>query len=322
VAEHDNHSVAYLFPGQGAQYVGMAADLIDRSPATRALFQKGSELTGFDLERIVRQGPEEELNRTDVSQVAIFLHSLAILDAVEEVTGRPVEPQATCGLSLGEYAALVCAGSIDRDEAIEVVARRGRVMQEAAEAQGGAMTTVLGLERAAVEALIDRARTGAPDEVLGVANWNAPTQIVVSGTTEAVARLEALAAAAGSRRTVRLKVAGGFHSPLMAPAAERLRPLLARLTIRPPRVPFIPNRAGRVVSDPEEIRRCLIDQVTGTVLWTPTVETLRASGVTRAVEAGPGRVLAGLVKRTAPACAVESLATYAAAERFAAPVVG
>ncbi len=318
MAGADSHPLAFLFPGQGAQYVGMATDLMERWPEVRELFRRGSELVDCDLVRFVSEGPAEELSRTDVSQVVIFLHSVAVLHALESLSGRLVTGQATCGLSLGEYTALVFAGSIDRDAALEVVALRGRFMQEAAEAHPGTMTSVIGLQLPAVQSLVEDARSGLPGEVLAVANWNAPTQIVVSGTIEAIGRLEELARTRGASRVIRLNVAGGFHSPLMATAAERLLPYLERLTILEPRVPFIPNRVGRIVADPEELRRCLIDQITGTVLWTPTVETLRASGVTRAVEAGPGRVVAGLVKRTARDLTVSSVGTYAEATSFTA----
>ena len=188
-------------------------------------------------------------------------------------------------------------------------------MQEAADAHPGTMTSVLGLELDRITPLVEEARG---TDVLAVANWNSPTQIVVSGAEAAIQRLESLAGAAGARRVVRIKVAGAFHSPLMAEAAERLRPVLERLTIRPPRIPFVPNRVGRPVDDPEEIRRCLAEQVTGTVLWTPTVEYLSASGMTRAVEAGPGRVLAALAKRTVRDLEVTPIATQAEAEQFVA----
>jgi [acyl-carrier-protein] S-malonyltransferase len=304
---------AFLFPGQGSQQVGMAADLIDRSPEVAALFRAGSDLVGRDLGRLVRDGPEEELSRTDMSQVAIFLHSMAVLTLLERRLGGPPPAAAAAGLSLGEYSALVFAGSIEPEEALRVVALRGRFMQEAAEAVPGAMVSILGPELPHVEALVNEARG---DDVLAVANWNSPTQVVVSGAVAAVERLEGLARSRGIRKTVRLKVAGAFHSPLMAPAAEKLGRELAPLTIREPRVPFIPNRAGQVVTDPEAIRRCLVEQVTGSVMWTPTVRTLGASGVTRAVEAGPGSVLAGLARRTLPELPVTSIGTYAEVERW------
>ncbi|HAK95597.1 MAG TPA: [acyl-carrier-protein] S-malonyltransferase [Planctomycetes bacterium] len=306
---------AALFPGQGAQYVGMAADLIERMPEVARLFARGSELAGRDLAALVRNGPEDVLSRTDVSQPAIFLHSMAVLMAIEARRGEPLAADFACGLSLGEYSALVFAGAIDMEEALEVVAVRGRCMQEAAEAGTGGMVSLMGLELPQVEALVAEARGG---DVLAVSNWNSPLQVVVSGQEAALARIEALAPARGARRVMRLNVAGAFHSPLMAPAAERLRPRLERLTIRSPRVPFIPNRAGRPVGDPAEIRRLLIEQVTGAVLWTPTVQYLSDAGVAQAIEAGPGRVVAGLVKGVTRALAVTPAATWADAEAFAA----
>ena len=308
-----NAPFAFLFPGQGAHYVGMAADLIDRWPNVARLFQLGSDLTGHDLVKIVKEGPEDDLGKTNISQVVIFLHSMAVLSTLEQLTDAPLTGRAACGLSLGEYSALVFAGSLEPEAALEVVAFRGRYMQEAAEAHQGTMSTVLGLDRDQVEELVKQARG---QDVLTVANWNSPTQIVVSGAEAPVERLEELARTHGARRVVRIKVAGAFHSPLMQDAAEKLLPHLERLTIRPPRIPFIPNRTGRAVSDPEEIRRCLADQVTGTVLWTPTIEALVASGVKKAIEAGPGRVLAGLAKRTARDLVVTPIGTQAEAEQF------
>lgn len=290
-----NSSPAYIFPGQGAQHVGMAAELIQQLPQVKALFEKGSDLTGHDLITLVTEGPLDRLSRTDVSQVAIFLHSMGVLQAIQEATGEPPVGSAACGLSLGEYSALVFAGSIDLMDALAVVAKRGAFMQEAADREKGAMLTILGMEKPQVETLIQQAKQ---DDVLVLANWNSPQQLVASGHENAIDRLETLASEHGARRVIRLKVAGAFHSPLMASAEEKLRPFLERLTIRPPCVPFIPNITGCITDDPEKIRTCLMQQVTGTVLWTPTVEKLAASGVTRAVEAGPGRVLAGLIKRT------------------------
>ncbi|HNR99504.1 MAG TPA: ACP S-malonyltransferase [Planctomycetota bacterium] len=306
---------AVLFPGQGAQYVGMAADLIERLPAVARLFARGSELTGRDLTAAVKNGPEETLSRTDVSQPAIFLHSMAVLMAIEAQRGAPLQADYTCGLSLGEYSALVFAGAVDMEDALEIVAVRGRCMQAAAEAGKGGMVSLLGLALPQVEDLVAEVRGG---EVLAVSNWNAPLQTVVSGEEAALARIEALAPSRGARRVVRLNVAGAFHSPLMAPAAEQLRPCLERLTIQRPRVPFIPNRAGRPVDDPGEIRRLLIEQVTGAVLWAPTVQYLSDARVDRAIEAGPGRVVAGLVKGVTRALEVTPAATWSDAEACAA----
>ncbi len=306
---------AALFPGQGAQHAGMAADLIERMPEVARLFARGGELVGRDLAALVKDGPEDLLSRTDVSQVATFLHSMAVLMALEARMGAPLRADFACGLSLGEYSALVFAQAIDLEEALQVVAVRGRCMQAAAEAARGGMVSLMGLELAQVEALVAEARG---EDVLAVSNWNAPLQVVVSGQEAALSRIESLAPARGARRVVRLNVAGAFHSPLMAPAAEQLRPHLERLTIRSPRVPFIPNRAGRPVGDPSEIRRLLIEQVTGAVLWTPTVQYLSDAGVDRAIEAGPGRVVAGLVKSVTRALTVTSVATYPDAEAFAA----
>ncbi len=309
----DLSDAAFLFPGQGAQHVGMAVDLIDALPQVKDLFLKGSELCGHDLIKIVREGPEDRLKQTDISQVAIFLHSLAMLELIRDQNGAFPEAEATCGLSLGEYSALVYAGSIDPLEALEVVAMRGRFMQEAAEAEQGSMLTILGLDLETVQAMIDKARDG---DVLVAANWNSPLQIVTSGNEGAIERLQRIAEEEGAKKTVKLKVAGGFHSPLMKSATEKLQPYLERLTIRKPKVLFVPNRTGTVTSSPEAIRRCLLDQITDTVLWVPSVQTLKASGITKAVELGPGRVLRGLVRRTEPEIRVTSINTVEQAHAF------
>lgn len=284
-----------LFPGQGAQSVGMAGDWVESSPAALELFARGSAILGYDLLGLCRSGPADRLNTTAVSQPAILVTSLAALELMR--TRDPAALAAaplTAGLSLGEYTALVFAGAIGFDDAVRVVAERGRAMQDCAEAAPGGMVAVLGLERDAVATLCDVCRG---DGVLQVANVLCPGNIVVSGTLDACERVEAAAPQAGAMKCVRLEVAGAFHTPLMQPAVARLAAALAAAEIRPPRIPVVSNVDARPHTDPDEIRGLLARQVVGVVEWHASVAYLLSTGVRSAWEIGPGRVLRGLMKR-------------------------
>jgi [acyl-carrier-protein] S-malonyltransferase len=286
---------AALFPGQGAQFVGMAGDWVEAHPAAAALFARASRTLGYDLLAVCRTGPAERLNSTAVSQPGILVTSLA---ALEVLRARPDDPLAaatiTAGLSLGEYTALVFAGALDFDDAVRLVDVRGRAMQECAEARPGAMVAVLGLERGAIEALCAAARAG---EVLEVANVLCPGNVVVSGTAGACGRLAAAATAAGAMKCVPLEVAGGFHTALMEPAVERLAAALADVSLEPPRIPVVSNVDARPHTDPDEIRRLLARQVVGVVEWSDSMAYILSTGVRSVWEVGPGRVLRGLMKR-------------------------
>lgn len=284
-----------LFPGQGAQSVGMLGTWADANPACGALFDRASDILGYDLAAICREGPAEKLDSTAVSQPALLVTSLAVLELLRHRDDRPLSRVSlAAGLSLGEYSALVFAGAIDVDDAIRVVAERGRAMQDCAEATPGGMVAVLGLDRGAVAALCDRCRE---HDVLEVANVLCPGNVVASGDREACARLEAAAVEAGAMRCVPLEVAGAFHTLRMQPAVERLAAALDRVEIRPPRVPVVSNVDARPHDDPAEIRSLLARQVCGVVEWQASMEYLLASGVTAFHEVGPGRVLRGLLKR-------------------------
>jgi [acyl-carrier-protein] S-malonyltransferase len=288
---------AFLFPGQGAQYVGMAKALCDGLPAARRLFDEAAEVLGYDLLAVCAEGPAEKLNSTAVSQPAIFVASLAALESL-----RSSEPDAlgqcvaTAGLSLGEYTALVFAGTLDFRDGLRVVRRRGEAMQAAADATPGAMVSVIGPDLARVEELVAAARSAAPGETLQVANLLCPGNTVVSGGREACAALERLAGEAGAR-TVRLAVAGAFHTALMKPADERLAEALAGVGLRAPRVPVWSNVDARPHTDPSEVRGLLVRQVVQPVCWEETLRGLLEAGCDRFYEIGPGRVLAGLLKR-------------------------
>lgn len=296
---------AVLFPGQGAQFVGMASDLVERCPATAPYFEAASKLLGSDLLQLTREGPEEVLNSTAVSQPAIFVVSLAVVRAIDEAGGADkLKAMGTAGLSLGEYSSLVFAGAIEFDAALEVVVRRGEYMQEACDRTPSGMTSILGLDLTAVQDVVAEASSAG---VVAVANVNADTQIVVSGEMEALERAAELATERGARRVIPLKVAGAYHSPLMASATAKLAPYLERLEIVSPRLTFYPNVTAQPVSDPEQIRQGLMRQIESSVLWAPTLRALVADGMQSVVEPGPGRVVAGLVKQVDRRMPVQSV---------------
>jgi [acyl-carrier-protein] S-malonyltransferase len=286
--------VAFLFPGQGAQAVGMGRALRETVPAARRLFDEAAEVLGYDLAQVCLDGPPEKLNSTAVSQPAIFVASLAALESL-----RATEPaaEAECagaaGLSLGEYTALTFAGAIDFRDGVRLVQQRGAAMQAAADATPSAMVSVIGLEAPAVEEVCAEARS---EGLVQVANLLSPGNVVVSGARAAI---EAVERVAGEKRarTVRLAVAGAFHTPLMKPADESLAKALTGVALKPPRVPVWSNVDARPHTDPGEIRELLVKQVLQPVRWEETMRNLLADGFDRFYEIGPGRVLAGLLKR-------------------------
>ena len=286
---------AILFPGQGAQTVGMAGDWVETCPQAAALFARASERLGYDLLAICRSGPADRLNATSVRQPAILVTSRAALEVLRVREPHPLDAATiTAGLSLGEYTALVFAGALDFDDAVRLVDIRGRAMQECAEQRPGTMLAVLGIDREQLVALCDECRGG---DVLEVANVLCPGNIVVSGAAEACRRLDAAAVAAGAMKCVPLEVAGAFHTSLMQPAVERLTAALATVAFRPPRIPVVSNVDARPHTDPAEIRDLLARQVVGVVEWNASVAYMLSTGVRSVWEIGPGRVLRGLMKR-------------------------
>jgi [acyl-carrier-protein] S-malonyltransferase len=288
--------IAFLFPGQGAQAVGMGRQLYDEVPAARALFDRANGVLGFDLKALCFDGPAEALEATDVSQPAIFVASLA---ALEDLKAREPQVVAACegsaGLSLGEYTALCFAGAIDFEDALRVVRRRGEAMQAAAVATPGGMTSVIGLDEAAIDELCRRV---AEHGRLWKANLLGPGNIVVSGDRSALEHVEAVATEFGAGRVVRLAVAGSFHTPLMKPADDQLAEALAAVAIRPPRLPVYSNvDAAPHPDDPDAIRRTLAVQVTHGVRWDEAMRRMLADGYDTFYEVGPGRILTGLLKR-------------------------
>jgi [acyl-carrier-protein] S-malonyltransferase len=285
---------AFLFPGQGAQSVGMAGPL-QSSAAAKSLFDHASSVLGYDLLDVCLNGPAERLNATDVSQPAIFVASLAALEMLKETQPRALDDVvAAAGLSLGEYTALVFAGALSFADGIKVVKVRGEAMQQAAEAMPSGMIALIGSDLAQVESLVAEAR---PAGAIEIANYLCPGNTVVSGTQAALERLEQLCQEKGGIRAARLAVAGAFHTSIMKPADEKLAAILAEVAMMPPPVPVWSNVDARPHTDPAEIRSLLVRQVLSPVRWEETLRGLLAAGVERFYEIGPGRVLAGLMKR-------------------------
>jgi [acyl-carrier-protein] S-malonyltransferase len=286
---------AFLFPGQGAQYVGMGKDLAETYPEARALYGQADAILGFALSEICFEGPEDRLTATDVSQPAILVTSLAALAAMQTTeAGRAIRPEAAAGLSLGEYTALVAAGAIAFEDAVRVTHLRGKYMQEACDAQASGMVSLIGVDPAGAEKICEAAR---PAGIIWPANYNCPGQVVVSGVQAACDEVVEIAEAHGAQRAVPLTVAGGFHSPLMAPARENLAPHLRGLRVAEPAMPVVANVTGDYYPGPVQVADLLARQVDGPVRWQQGIERLLADGFDRFYEIGPGRVLTGLLKR-------------------------
>ena len=287
--------IAFLFPGQGAQMVGMGAALAESLPAVRELYDRANAILGYDLAKLCFEGPAEELDSTVYSQPALFVTSLAALEKLRHDSPDVVlSCEGTAGLSLGEYTALVFAGAIEFEAGLRLVQERGAAMQDASDATPSGMVSILGLERPQVEALCERAREG---EVLEIANLLCPGNIVVSGANSACERAAEFAPAAGAMKAVPLAVAGAFHTNIMGPAVDRLKAALAEVTISRPTIPVVSNVDGKPHDDPGEIRDLLVRQVVSPVRWEDSMRWLLGSGFDQFYEVGPGRVLRALLKR-------------------------
>jgi [acyl-carrier-protein] S-malonyltransferase len=311
-------TTAWLFPGQGSQAVGMGRDLLDASPGARAVFERVDAALGEPLSKLILAGPEAELTITANAQPAIVAMSCAVLAALRERMPDLPPPAFSAGHSLGEYSALVAADALTLEDAVRLVRARGRAMQEAVPPGIGAMAAIMGLERARLEELCAQ---GAHGEVVSPANLNAPGQIVIAGHASAVARVSQLATAEKGR-AILLKVSAPFHCALMAPAARALEAELERVAIRPLRFPIVANFDARPNGDSARVRGLLVRQVEGVVRWEDSVRTMVGAGVTRALEIGPGKVLAGLVKRIAKDVAVTSVGDLASLEQAFAMLGG
>jgi [acyl-carrier-protein] S-malonyltransferase len=287
--------IAFLFPGQGAQKVGMGRQLAETLPSARAMYDQASEVLGYDLARLCFEGPDEKLDSTVYSQPALFVTSLAAIEQLRQDSPEVVlSCEAAAGLSLGEYTAMVFAGVMDFPNGLRLVQRRGEAMQQAADATPSGMVSILGLEQEVVEWLCDEAREG---ETLLIANLLCPGNIVVSGTNSACERVADLATKAGAMKVVPLAVAGAFHTPIMDSAVRQLADALADVPMSPPAIPVVSNVDAQPHDDPEEIHELLVRQVVSPVRWEDSMRYLLASGYDEFYEIGPGRVLKGLLRR-------------------------
>lgn len=286
---------AYVFPGQGSQFPGMGKELFDSNARAREMFLRANDILGFDITRIMFSGSAEDLKTTAVTQPAVFLHSVITATCMEDF-----RPEMTAGHSLGEFSALVAASAMDFESALRLVAIRADAMQKACEAAPGTMAAILGLDFNTIEEIC--AKT---DGVVVPANYNSPGQLVISGEMEAVQKACASLKEAGAKRALVLPVGGAFHSPLMAPAAERLAEAIENTDIRKPVCPIYQNVDALPNTDPAQIKANLLKQLTSPVRWSQSVQNMIADGATSFTEVGPGSVLAGLIKKIAPEGAIE-----------------
>lgn len=310
------NQTAWVCAGQGAQSVGMGRDLAEILPACRAMFEQANALLGFDLARLCFEGPEAELVKSNICQPAIFAVTAVCAAALRaRLPAGAAPPVGLAGLSLGEWTALHLAGAVRYEDGLKILEARGRFMQEACEAQAGGMLSLIGLDAGRVSEIAAAAG-------VEVANYNSPGQTVLSGRRAALPAAEKMAKAAGAKRVVPLSVAGAYHSSLMRPAAEKLARLLESVPMQAPAAPVMSNVTGRAHGAPDEIRGLMVRQVTSPVNWIACVQSLEQAGARRFVECGPGRVLSGLIKRTAPGAALVNVQDAPSLERAAAELAG
>lgn len=286
---------AYVFPGQGSQFPGMGRELYQSNKHAKALFKRANQILGFDITKVMFSGSAEDLKATAVTQPAVFLHSVITATCMEDFN-----PEMTAGHSLGEFSALVAAGALEFEPALRLVAIRAEAMQQACDANPGTMAAILGLDFQTIEEICEKT-----EGVVVPANYNSPGQLVISGEMEAVQRACEAMKEAGAKRALVLPVGGAFHSPLMEPAAKRLAEAIGRTYFHEPFCPVYQNVDAQPTMDPEKIRENLLKQLTSPVRWAQTVQNMIADGATSFTEVGPGTVLAGLIKKTAPESAVD-----------------
>lgn len=281
---------AYVFPGQGAQFSGMGKNLYESSESARQMFEKANEILGFEITKVMFEGTDEELKQTNVTQPAIFLHSVILASTIEDF-----KPDMVAGHSLGEFSALVTAGALSFEDGLKLVSQRANAMQRACEINPSTMAAILNLADNVVEDIC-----AGIDGIVVAANYNCPGQLVISGTVEAVTEACEAMKAAGAKRALILPVGGAFHSPLMEPAREELAAAIESTTFSTPSCPIYQNVNAQPSTDVATIKANLIAQLTGPVRWTQSVQNMVADGATKFVECGPGKVLQGLVKKIAP----------------------
>jgi [acyl-carrier-protein] S-malonyltransferase len=312
--------IAFVFPGQGSQSVGMGRALAESSPDAAAVFAAADEALGEPITRLAWEGPEEDLNRTENAQPALLAASIAYLAAVRARWGElgvdAPEPAFAAGHSMGQYSALVAAGALDLGDAIRLVRRRGELMQASGAGREGRMAALIGLDDARIPELVERASAHG---VFGVANRNSPGQVVMSGERAAVEASLVIARELGAKRAIELPVSVAAHSPLMAEAAAGMAEVLAGITFHDPRPPLLANADARVITTADGCRAELVDHLTTGVDWVGAIEAMRAHGVTTFIELGPGQVLTGLIKRISPDAVAIATDDKAAADRLAVP---
>jgi [acyl-carrier-protein] S-malonyltransferase len=292
---------AYVFPGQGAQFVGMGKDLYDNSPMARELFEQANNLLGFRITDLMFEGTDEDLRQTKVTQPAIFLHSVLLAKTL----GDSFKPDMVAGHSLGEFSALVASGALSFEDGLLLVSKRAMAMQKACEAEPSTMAAILGLDDEIVERIC-----GEIAEVVVPANYNSPGQLVISGSIQGIDLACAKLTEAGAKRAIKLSVGGAFHSPLMEPARTELAEAIHSTHFNVPVCPVYQNVNATPVTDPEEIKKNLIAQLTAPVRWTQTVVNMIADGCDSFTEVGPGQVLQGLVKKVDRSMTTAGINTY------------
>lgn len=280
---------AFLFPGQGAQYVGMAKDLYEKSDQAKELVKKADEAAGVSLSEIMFEGPMDKLKMTDITQPAIFLHSMVLFNLI---TG--IKPEAAAGHSLGEYSALVAAGSLNFEDAVKLVRFRGKGMLQAGIDNPGTMAAVVGMD---ADKLDEVCKEASSEGIVQCANYNSPGQIVISGSVDGVKKAMELAKSSGAKIVKELVVSGAFHSPLMQSAKDSLRTELDKISFKDAQIPVYANVTAKPVQNKEEIKKLLFEQVTAPVQWENTIKNLISDGFDEFYEIGPGKVLQGLAKR-------------------------